>query len=412
MSLNSFITLGRSGLRVSPFCLGSMTFGEDLGWGASVADSEAMIAAYLERGGNFIDTANVYTNGHSEKIIGDFFAQKKGSRDRVVIGTKFCCSLFEGDPNGGGAGRKALMQQCEASLRRLQTDYIDIYWLHIWDHTAPIEETLRGLEDLVASGKVRYIGFSDLPAWKVSEAQTIAHFRGWAPIIAVQLEYSLLERTAEGELFPMAQAMGMGIMPWSPLRHGFLSGKFHRDNAGSVDTKRTAMGVPGEKDYMVIDALCAVADEVGATPAAVALAWVRSRPGVASTIIGARRPDQLHANLAALDLILTDAQIAKLNEVSKPVLNFPADINAHVRPCSASRAPLSTGRPCPRRPSWRRARTAIEPPAEVHKLARTLLAGNLKTAHLVAAGERLTNTNRIRLLSTIARQTLIGRGRP
>jgi aryl-alcohol dehydrogenase-like predicted oxidoreductase len=332
MSLNSFITLGRSGLRVSPFCLGSMTFGEDLGWGASVTDSETMIATYLERGGNFIDTANVYTNGHSEKIIGDFFAKKKGSRDRVVIGTKFCCSLFEGDPNGGGAGRKALIQQCEASLRRLQTDYIDIYWLHIWDRTAPIEETLRGLDDLVASGKVRYIGLSDLPAWKVSEAQTIAHFRGWAPIIAVQLEYSLLERTAEGELFPMAQEMGMGIMPWSPLKHGFLSGKFRRDNAGSVDTKRTAMGVPGEKDYVVIDALCAVADEVGATPAAVALAWVWSRPGVESTLIGARRPDQLQANLAALDLTLTVAQMAQLNEVSKPALNFPADINNHVAP--------------------------------------------------------------------------------
>jgi aryl-alcohol dehydrogenase-like predicted oxidoreductase len=332
MSLNSFITVGRSGLRVSPFCLGSMTFGEDLRWGASVTDSETMIATYLERGGNFIDTANVYTNGHSEKIIGDFFAKKKGSRDRVVIGTKFCCSLFEGDPNGGGAGRKALIQQCEASLRRLQTDYIDIYWLHIWDRTAPIEETLRGLDDLVASGKVRYIGLSDLPAWKVSEAQTIAHFRGWAPIIAVQLEYSLLERTAEGELFPMAQEMGMGIMPWSPLKHGFLSGKFRRDNAGSVDTKRTAMGVPGEKDYVVIDALCAVADEVGATPAAVALAWVWSRPGVESTLIGARRPDQLQANLAALDLTLTDAQMAQLNEVSKPALNFPADINNHVAP--------------------------------------------------------------------------------
>jgi aryl-alcohol dehydrogenase-like predicted oxidoreductase len=332
MSLNSFITLGRSGLRVSPFCLGSMTFGEDLGWGASVADSEAMIAAYLERGGNFIDTANIYTTGHSEKIIGDFFAQKKGSRDRVVIGTKFYCSLFEGDPNGGGAGRKALIQQCEASLRRLQTDYIDIYWLHNWDRTAPIEETLRGLDDLVASGKVRYIGFSDLPAWKVSEAQTIAHFRGWAPIIAVQLEYSLLERTAEGELFPMAQAMGMGIMPWSPLKQGFLSGKFRRDNAGSVDTKRTARGTRGEKDYVVVDALCAVANEVGATPAAVALAWVQSRPGVASTIIGARRPDQLQANLAALDLILADAQIATLNELSKPALNFPADINTHLAP--------------------------------------------------------------------------------
>jgi aryl-alcohol dehydrogenase-like predicted oxidoreductase len=148
MSLNSFITLGRSGLRVSPFCLGSMTFGEDFGWGASVADSETMIAAYLERGGNFIDTANIYTNGHSEKIIGDFFAHGRGNRDRVVIGTKFFGNLFEGDPNGGGAGRKALMQQCEASLRRLQTDYIDIYWLHLWDRTAPIEETLRGLDDL------------------------------------------------------------------------------------------------------------------------------------------------------------------------------------------------------------------------------------------------------------------------
>jgi aryl-alcohol dehydrogenase-like predicted oxidoreductase len=184
----------------------------------------------------------------------------------------------------------------------------------------------------VASGKVRYIGFSDLPAWKVSEAQTIAHFRGWAPIIAVQLEYSLLERTAEGELFPMAQTMGMGIMPWASLKQGMLSGKFRRDNSGSVDTKRTTMGAPDEKDYIVIDALCAVADEVGATPAAVALAWVRARPGVASTIIGARRPDQLQANLAALDLVLTDAQIARLNEVSKPALNFPADINTHVAP--------------------------------------------------------------------------------
>ena len=179
MSLSSFVTLGRSGLRVSPFCLGSMTFGEDFGWGANVADSETMIAAYLERGGNFIDTANIYTNGHSEKIIGDFFAHRRGNRDRVVIGTKFFGNLFEGDSNGGGAGRKALMQQCEASLRRLRTDYIDIYWLHLWDRTAPIEETLRGLDDLVASGKVRYIGFSDLPAWKVSQAQAVAHSSAW-----------------------------------------------------------------------------------------------------------------------------------------------------------------------------------------------------------------------------------------
>src|ERR1700722_5070936 len=332
MTLSSFITLGCSGLRVSPFCLGSMTFGEDFGWGASVADSETMIAAYLERGGNFIDTANIYTNGHSEKIIGDFFARGRGSRDRVVIGTKFFGNLFEGDPNGGGAGRKALMQQCEASLRRLQTDYIDIYWRHLWDRTAPIEETLRGLDDLVASGKVRYIGFSDLPAWKVSQAQTLAHFRGWAPITAVQLEYSLLERTAEGELVPMAQEMGMGVMPWSPLKHGILSGKFRRGTAGSADTRRDAWGAPSEKDHVVVDALCAVADEVGAPPAAVALAWVRSRPGVASAIIGARRLDQLEANLAALDLNLTDAQAGKLDAVSKPALNFPADINIPIAP--------------------------------------------------------------------------------
>jgi aryl-alcohol dehydrogenase-like predicted oxidoreductase len=227
MSLDSYITLGRSGLRVSPFCLGTMTFGDDLGWGASPEDSEAMIAAYLDRGGNFIDTANIYTNGHSEKIIGDFFAKSGVRRDRAVIGTKFFGSLFEGDPNGGGAGRKALMQQAEASLRRLQTDYIDLYWLHNWDRATPIEETLRGLEDLVTSGKARYIGLSDLPAWKVAEAQTIAHFRGWSPVIALQLEYSLLERTVEGELIPMAQSMGIGVMPWSPLKNGFLSGKIH-----------------------------------------------------------------------------------------------------------------------------------------------------------------------------------------
>lgn len=325
MSLESYITLGRSGLRVSPFCLGTMTFGEDLGWGASPEDSEAMIAAYLDRGGNFIDTANVYTNGHSEKIVGDFFAKSDARRDRVVIGTKFFCSLFEGDPNGGGAGRKALMQQAEASLRRLQTDYIDVYWLHNWDRTTPIEETLRGLEDLVTSGKIRYVGFSDLPAWKVAEAQTIAHFRGWSPVIALQLEYSLLERTVEGELIPMARSMGIGVMPWSPLKNGFLSGKYSRDNAGSVDSPRSAMvGQRTEADYVVIDAVQTVSAEVGATAAAVALAWVHSRPGVASTLIGARRIDQLRANLAALDVTLTAAQIATLDAVSKPVLNFPA----------------------------------------------------------------------------------------
>jgi aryl-alcohol dehydrogenase-like predicted oxidoreductase len=327
MSLDSYITLGRSGLKVSPFCLGTMTFGEDLGWGASPEDSEAMIAEYLDRGGNFIDTANAYTNGHAEKIIGNFFAKSDARRDRAVIGTKFFCSLFEGDPNGGGAGRKALMQQVEASLRRLQTDYIDVYWLHNWDRTTPIEETLRGLEDLVTSGKVRYIGFSDLPAWKVAEAQTIVHFRGCSPVIALQLEYSLLERTVEGELIPMAQSMGIGVMPWSPLKNGFLSGKYTRDGGGVIDSGRSAMfGQPSEADYIVIDALRAVSAEVGASPAAVALAWVHGRPGVASIVIGARRMDQLTANLAALDVTLTADQIATLDAVSKPVLGFPSGL--------------------------------------------------------------------------------------
>ena len=325
MSLDSFITLGHSGLRVSPFCLGAMTFGEDDGRGASPEVSAEMIAAYLDRGGNFIDTANVYTNGHSEKIVGDFFAKSDVRRDHAVIGTKFFCSLFDGDPNGGGGGRKAMVQQAEASLRRLQTDYIDVYWLHNWDRGTPIEETLRGLEDLITSGKVRYIGFSDLPAWKVAQAQTIAAFRGWSPIIALQLEYSLLERTVEGELMPMAQELGIGVMPWSPLRGGFLSGKYRRDNAGSVDSKRTSpTGDLSDADFVVIDALHGVADEVGASPAAVALAWVRSRPGVASTIIGARRPDQLVDNLGALEVTLTVDQIAVLDKASSPTLGFPA----------------------------------------------------------------------------------------
>lgn len=333
MPLDHFITLGRSGLRVSPLCLGTMTFGEDFGWGASEAESDAMMSEYLNRGGNFVDTANIYTGGHSEKIIGDYLQQHDVRRDGIVLSTKFYCSLFPGDPNGGGAGRKALLQQCEASLKRLQTDYIDIYWLHNWDQTAPIEETLRGLDDLVTAGKIRYVGFSDIPAWKTAEAQTIAHFRGWAPIIALQLEYSLLERTSEGELFPMAQGMGMGVMPWSPLKSGFLSGKFKRGSKGHVDTKRTGLvGIPSEADYAVIEAVAAVASQLGVSSASVALAWVRSRPGVSSTLVGARRVDQLKANLDALNVTLSAEQIKKLDDVSKPKLNFPAENNEILAP--------------------------------------------------------------------------------
>jgi aryl-alcohol dehydrogenase-like predicted oxidoreductase len=325
MALTDYVTLGRSGLRVSPFCLGAMTFGEDWGWGSSVAESEAIMSRFMERGGNFIDTANVYTKGHSEKIIGDFIGRDPGRRDRLVIATKFFGNLYPGDPNGGGAGRKTIVSSCEQSLRRLQTDYIDLYWMHCWDRFTPIEETMRALDDLVSAGKVRYIGFSDTPAWKVSQAQTIASCRGWAPLVALQIEYSLLERTVEGELMPMALEMGLGVTPWSPLKSGVLSGKYTRENAATVKADRGERVTQnlGDKVYAIIDELVAIGKELKASPASVALAWVQGRPGVASTIVGARRIDQLDQNLAALDISVSADQVARLDKLSKPTLGFP-----------------------------------------------------------------------------------------
>ena len=325
MPLDHYVTLGHSGLRVSPLCLGAMTFGEDWGWGSSVAESEAIMSRFMERGGNFIDTANVYTKGHSEKIIGDFIGRDRARRDRVVIATKFFGNPYPGDPNGGGAGRKTIVSACEQSLRRLQTDYIDLYWMHCWDRFTPVEETMRALDDLVAAGKVRYIGFSDTPAWKVSQAQTIARFRGWAPLVALQIEYSLLERTVEGELIPMALEMGLGVTPWSPLKSGVLSGKYTRENAATVKADRGERVTQnlGEKVYAIIDELIAIGKDLKASPASVALAWVQGRPGVASTIIGARRLDQLDQNLAALDMTLSADQVARLDVLSKPTLSFP-----------------------------------------------------------------------------------------
>jgi aryl-alcohol dehydrogenase-like predicted oxidoreductase len=327
MPLDHYVTLGRSGLRVSPLCLGAMTFGEDLGWGSSVETSTAIIDDYLGRGGNFIDTANVYTYGHSEKIIGDHLAKEPGRRDRVVLATKFFGGMFPGDPNSGGANRKAIVTSLENSLRRLRTDYIDLYWMHAWDETTPIEETMRTLDDLVASGKLRYIGFSDTPAWKCAEAQTLARLRGWTPLVALQIEYSLLERTVEGELVPMARELGLGITPWSPLKSGVLSGKYTRANHGQQKADRGAWAEANlsDKTYDIIDALIAIAKEVDETPARVALAWLAQKPGVTSIILGARSTKQLDDNLSAADLSLTSAQMQKLDELSKPSLNFPAD---------------------------------------------------------------------------------------
>jgi aryl-alcohol dehydrogenase-like predicted oxidoreductase len=327
-ALNEYVTVGRSGLRVSPLCLGAMTFGQELGWGSSQEDSEAVLDSYLDQGGNFIDTANIYTFGHSEKIIGDHLARDPSKRDRVVIATKFFGNLHPGDPNGGGAGRKSLLAACHHSLRRLQTDYIDLYWMHAWDFHTPIEETLRALDDLVRAGKVRYLGFSDTPAWKLAQAQTVAQLRGTTPLVGLQIEYSLLERTVEGELIPAAQELGLGVIPWSPLKSGVLSGKYTRENAGQVKASRGFMvdRAISEKAYTIVDELVRIGKEIGASPASVALAWVQARPGVTSTLIGARNVRQLEDNLASLTVRLSDGQVERLDALSEPELAFPASM--------------------------------------------------------------------------------------
>jgi len=304
-----------------------MVFGGDgdEAWGTRVKDSQRIIDRYLDLGGNFIDTANFYTRGHSEKIIGDHLTHDREKRDRVVIATKFSGNLYPGDPNGGGSNRKSIVAACEQSLRRLRTDYIDLYYLHIWDKHTPIEETVAAMHDLVQAGKVRYLGISDTPAWKTAQAQLLAQFRGWAPFIALQIAYSLAERTVEGELIPMAQELGLGVVPWSPLASGRLSGKYTRENAGNVSGGRSAFvaGQLKEKDYLIVDALARIAKELGSSVPRVALAWVRSRAGVASTIIGGRTVEHFEDNVASLDVTLSAQQIKALEAVSAPELPFP-----------------------------------------------------------------------------------------
>ncbi|NML40342.1 aldo/keto reductase [Chitinophaga sp. G-6-1-13] len=331
MELTHYRTLGRSGLKVSPLTLGAMTFGTDWHYGASPETSKEILAAYLGQGGNMIDTANIYTRGHSEKIIGDYLKESNINRDRLVIATKFFGSMRPGDPNSGGTGRKAILASLEASLRRLQTDYVDLYWMHAYDPHTPIEETLYTLENLVQSGKVRYIGVSDTPAWKIAAAQTIAHFRGWPAFIGLQIEYSLLERTVEAELIPMAQEMQLGVMPWSPLKQGILSGKYTRENKGQTLSKRTATGSVSEKAYDVIEALNSIATDYRLPASAIALAWVMAREGVTSTIIGARTTEQLQQNLLALTVTLSPQVIAALDALSAPEPVFPYTLLANAR---------------------------------------------------------------------------------
>ncbi len=342
MKLTDYRTLGHSGLRVSPLCLGTMTFGSDWGWGAEVAASGAMLDCYLGAGGNFIDTANIYTKGHSEAILGDYFTER-GGRDRAVLATKFCGSLYRGDPNAGGAGRKAVQQQLDQSLRRLRTDYVDLYWMHFDDPHTPIEETMRVLDDLVRAGKVRYLGISDTPAWKVVQGQLEARFRGWSPFVALQIEYSLIERTVEHDLLPMACVHGLGVTPWSPLKGGLLTGKYGRDKQPQGEGRH----VPGvsksltDRNYAIIEAAEAVASELGTGVAQVALAWVLARGGVASPILGARTLAQLEGNLASLDLALPSELMGRLDAASAPAPIFPHGFLANTRHVMQSGATIN-----------------------------------------------------------------------
>ncbi len=331
--LNHYRLLGKSALRVSPMCLGTMTFGEEWGWGGSKDDSRRQLDLYAEQGGNFLDTADLYTNGTSETFLGEFLKER---RDRFVLATKYTFNAVPGDPNAGGNHRKNMRRALELSLKRLQTDYIDLYWVHLYDGMTPVEETMRALDDAVRSGKVLHVGVSDFPAWKVSQANTLAEFRGWSPFTALQIEYSLAERTVERDLIPMAMDFGIGVTPWSPLGQGVLTGKY---SAKSKDPKRFDTITPVAAKYLtdqrmkIGDEVVKVAKEVGRSPAQVALAWLMNKPGVTSIILGARKPEHLTDNLGALSLDLPLEAMKRLDAISAVDAGFFNDFvnNAGVR---------------------------------------------------------------------------------
>ena len=338
MSLTDFRTLGRSGLVVSPLALGTMTFGPGA-WGADEATSRAIFDAYRAAGGNFVDTADIYAGGQSEELVGRFIADS-GARDEIVLATKFAFNDSSspltptqaggGNPNAGGAGAKNIHRALEASLKRLGTDYIDLYWMHVWDGVTPVEEITQTLGDLVRAGKIRYYGLSDMPAWLAMKAATIASERRVPGPIAMQLEYSLVARDVENEHVPAAREGGMGVMPWSPLAGGFLSGKYQRNS--TADTGRLSGANPFgnskfvDRNWDILDILQSVAADLGRPAAQVALAWTLARPGVASTLIGASKVSQLESNIAATDIRLSADAMRRLNEASAPPLGFGASL--------------------------------------------------------------------------------------
>jgi aryl-alcohol dehydrogenase-like predicted oxidoreductase len=329
--LDTYYTLGRSGLRVSRLALGTMTFGTEWGFGADKDTVRRMFDAYVEAGGNLFDTADMYTGGTAETWLGEFIAER-GMRDKAVIITKFAHSAECGNPNAGGNGRKNILRAMDASLKRLGTDYIDLYMLHTWDRVTPVEEVVRTLDDLVRWGKVRHVGLSDVPAWYAARAQTIAEFRGWEPACALELEYSLAERNLEHEFTALGTEVGLGILAWSPLANGLLSGKYRPSEDGGAGEGRLEHLKPylspafqrfTPRNWTIVAELEAVAKLAGRSMAQVALNWVANRPGVASVIVGATGPEQLEENLAAMSFDLPAELRERLDAASAPMRAFP-----------------------------------------------------------------------------------------
>ena len=334
--LDNYRLLGRSGLRVSPLALGTMTFGVQQGWGSTDAEAERMFNHYVERGGNSIDSANFYANGESERVVAKLV---RGRRNRFVIATKYALTMRPGDPNASGNHRKNMIQSVEDSLMRLDTGYIDLLYLHVWDERTPVEEILRAFDDLVRSGKVLYIGLSDTPAWQASRMQAIAELRGWSPLVALQIPYNLTERTVERDLMPMAKEMGMGVLPWSPLAGGVLSGKYQQNDLTPTapgqglkfDSRKDINIMTGrlsERTLEIAGLVKTIALEINCTPAQVALAWTLINPAVVSPILGVRTFAQLQDNLGALDVTFSADQIARLDAVSRIDLGFPHEFLA------------------------------------------------------------------------------------
>ncbi|UCH84485.1 MAG: aldo/keto reductase [Candidatus Latescibacterota bacterium] len=310
--------LGRSGMRVSELGLGAMTFGKEWGWGATKTESKKMFAAFADDGGNFIDTANRYTEGTSEKLVGEFISR---DREHFVLATKYSLFMRRDDPNFSGNHRKNMVQSLEASLKRLGTDYVDLYWVHAWDFTTPAEEVMRALDDLVRQGKVLHIGISDTPAWIVSQANTLAELRGWASFVGLQIRYSLIDRTAEADLLPMARSFDMAVTPWSVLGAGVLTGKYL--GKSKPDGRAKDGAAKDTRNLAIAKSVASVADDLDCTPSQVAISWVRQQPGVIVPLIGARNLAQLEDNLGALNVTLADDHLAQLDEASKVDLGFP-----------------------------------------------------------------------------------------